>query len=58
VNPLDEQKVADTVIKAFYDDELLQNAKEKNLQIVREKAEYYTVMKKATDFYEDVLSKL
>ena len=56
VNPLDEHEVAQTVIKAFGNDELLRHAKEKNLQLIREKAEYYTIMKKVIDFYEEVMS--
>jgi len=56
VNPLDEHEVAQTVIKAFGDDQLRDHAKEKNLQLIREKAEYYTVMKKVTNFYEEVMS--
>ena len=55
VSPSDPQALADAITRGLQDAELRQAAQEKNLTLVRQRAEYGAVMHKAEEFYQQVV---
>ena len=55
VNPLDSSALAAAILTAISQPELRQQARERNLQLVRERAEYQQVMQAAEEFYTSVV---
>lgn len=55
VNPLDPTALARAILTAISQPELRQQARERNLQLVRERAEYQQVMRVAEEFYTSVV---
>jgi glycosyltransferase involved in cell wall biosynthesis len=57
VDPGDPKAVANSIISAISQPELRRQAWERNLQIVKERAEYENIMQKAEAFYDRLISK-
>ena len=57
VNPLDPAALAEAILTAISQPELRHQARERNLQLVRERAEYQQVMRSAEEFYAVVASQ-
>jgi glycosyltransferase involved in cell wall biosynthesis len=55
VDPGDERALAAAIREAIEQPEMRRVAREKNLQLVRERAEYGMVMKKAEEFYRQMI---
>lgn len=56
VDPADPQALAGAILKAIELPELRQQARERNLQLVTQKAEYGEVMKQAEAFYQRIIA--
>lgn len=57
VDPDDPQALADAILLAISQPDLRKQAKDRNLQLVRERAEYGKVMHAAEEFYGRMISK-
>ncbi|GIW50668.1 MAG: hypothetical protein KatS3mg081_0023 [Gemmatimonadales bacterium] len=57
-DPNDPQSLAQAVLQALDDTELRQNAREYNLRLITERADYREVMTKAEQFYREVLKSV
>jgi glycosyltransferase involved in cell wall biosynthesis len=55
VNPDDPRALADAMLQALMQPDLRQRARQVNTQLVAERAEYGQVMRRATDFYEQIV---
>jgi glycosyltransferase involved in cell wall biosynthesis len=55
VDPADHRALADAILQALSQPELRQRAREINLQLVADKAEYGQVMRKAAGFYDQLM---
>jgi glycosyltransferase involved in cell wall biosynthesis len=55
VNPSDSHSLAAAIVQAFSDEELRKRAAEKNIPLIREKAEYQSVMRRAEAFYQSLI---
>ncbi len=53
----DETALANAIIAALQNSTLRTQARERNQQIIAERAEYQTVMRKATGFYEQIIAQ-
>jgi glycosyltransferase involved in cell wall biosynthesis len=56
VDPADPQELAEAIVKAISQPEMRQAAKEKNLQLVKDRAEYEKCMGMVDDWYRKVIS--
>jgi glycosyltransferase involved in cell wall biosynthesis len=56
VDPADPRALADAILQALSQPELRQRAREANVQLVEEKAEYGQVMRHAADFYQQMVN--
>jgi len=56
VDPADPQGLADAICEGLQNPELRARAREKNLRLIRERAEYSKVMTDAADFYRRLIS--
>jgi glycosyltransferase involved in cell wall biosynthesis len=57
VDPGDPKALAEAIIKVISQPELQRQAKDQNLKLVRERAEYGKIMKEAEGFYERLILK-
>jgi glycosyltransferase involved in cell wall biosynthesis len=57
VDPADSRGLADAILKAISQPELRDQARERNLELVKERAEYGKCMGMAEEFYERLISK-
>jgi glycosyltransferase involved in cell wall biosynthesis len=55
VDPGDPRALADAILQSLMQPDLRQRAREKNLQLVAERAEYGQVMRQAVGFYEQLM---
>jgi glycosyltransferase involved in cell wall biosynthesis len=55
VNPGDATALAEAILQAYSDSELLQRASEINLGLIKGRAEYKTVMGRAGEFYKNLV---
>jgi glycosyltransferase involved in cell wall biosynthesis len=56
VDPVDPQELSEAIVKAISQPEMRQAAKEKNLQLVKDRAEYEKCMGMVDDWYRKVIS--
>jgi glycosyltransferase involved in cell wall biosynthesis len=56
VNPGDPKALAEAILSAISQPELRMQARERNLELIRERAEYEKVMKEAEEFYNQMIS--
>ena len=56
VNPGDPNALSEAIVQAISQPELRKQARERNLQLVKERAEYGKVMQKAEGFYKRLIS--
>jgi glycosyltransferase involved in cell wall biosynthesis len=56
VDPNDPHDLAEAISFGLENSELRQRARKINLDLIKEKAEFHTVMSKATDFYEKLIN--
>ena len=54
-DPASPEAIAKAILKALYDKKLRENAQGYNIKLIAERAEYEMVMKKAEEFYHQVL---
>ncbi len=57
VDPDDPRALADAILQALMEPDLRQRAREKNIQLVAERAEYGRVMRRAAGFYEQLVEE-
>ena len=53
--PLDPEALANAILTAINNEDLFYSAKTRNLKLIKEKAEYQTVMEQAEEFYRRLL---
>jgi glycosyltransferase involved in cell wall biosynthesis len=54
-DPADPESIAQAILQALDDDEMRGRAREENLQLIAERAEYGAIMSKAEQFYEQLI---
>ena len=57
VDPTDPDALAEAVIRALKDHELRARAAERNIQLIKARAEYGEVMRQAEAFYQDIIAR-